>query len=181
MTGFEMLFAFYSLMLGLALANATTGFANVWRNREGAQIGTLVPLLCLVVVSYVPSQWLGFWVNRDVFTLTPFLLLTAMAVILPYVFLSQAMFPERPERWRTLDDYVLANAPVILGPLLIAPVIAVAVNLIYGSREWVEPVLRVLLTLALPVAMIWRPRLWLHRIGLAGMIAFNLFRLFNRG
>ena len=110
MTGFEMLFAFYSLMLGLALANATTGFADLLRDRETVRIGTLVPLLCLVVVTFVPSQWLGFWVNRQVFSLTPFLLLTAMAVVLPYVFLSQAMFPADRKRWASLDDYVLANA-----------------------------------------------------------------------
>ena len=55
MTGFEMLFAFYSLMLGLALANATTGFADLLRDRKTVKIGTLVPLLCIVVVTFVPS------------------------------------------------------------------------------------------------------------------------------
>ena len=114
------------------------------------------------------------------FSLTPFLLLTAMAVVLPYVFISQAMFPADRDRWGSLDDYVLANAGLILGPLMITPLIAVMVNQIYGSDEWVEPTLRILLTLIVPAAMIWKPGLWLHRVGLAGMIAFNLFRLFNR-
>ena len=64
--------------------------------------------------------------------------------------------------------------------MLITPLIAVMVNQIYGADEWVEPALRVLLTLVVPAAMIWKPGLWLHRVGLAGMIAFNLCRLFNR-
>ena len=35
MSGFEFLFSFYSLLLGLAVANVATGFADIWRGLKG--------------------------------------------------------------------------------------------------------------------------------------------------
>lgn len=50
MSGFEYLFTFYGLLLGLAVANVATGFADMWRSRE-AYVRAGLPL-CSVCSSY---------------------------------------------------------------------------------------------------------------------------------
>ena len=44
MSGFEFLFSFYGLLLGLAVANVTSSFADAWRSRSEWQVGTAPPL-----------------------------------------------------------------------------------------------------------------------------------------
>ncbi len=39
MGGFDFLFSFYSLLMGLAVARVATGFADMWRGRKTMVIG----------------------------------------------------------------------------------------------------------------------------------------------
>ena len=45
MSGFEFLFSFYGLLLGLAVANVTSSFADAWRSRSEWHVGAAPPLL----------------------------------------------------------------------------------------------------------------------------------------
>ena len=50
MSGFEFLFTFFSLLLGLAVANIATDFADMWRERNTRMAGTSTVLLGLFIL-----------------------------------------------------------------------------------------------------------------------------------
>ncbi len=112
----------------------------------------------------------------------PWQLLISVGVTLPQIFISQAMFPKNTERWRSLDDYYLTNARVLLGALLISPIVAVIANMAFGFRFNLTDAIRLALTLLLPAGLIFLRNRWAHAAGLlvvAGYyIASRLFVLF---
>lgn len=61
MGDFEYLFTFYALLLGLAIANVTTGFGDMWRERKVQPIGVCPPLLGLVVLIGGMNIWIRYW------------------------------------------------------------------------------------------------------------------------
>jgi hypothetical protein len=94
MNGFEFLFSFYSLLLGLAVANVATGFADIWRGRRETPVGTPTVLLGLLILFSAAQQWMSFWRGRDSLTMGRWQILVSIAVALPFVFISRAMPPE---------------------------------------------------------------------------------------
>jgi hypothetical protein len=105
MSGFEYLFTFYGLLLGLAVANVATGFADMWRGRADTKVGWATPLLGLFIMLGAAQQWVSFWGGRDSLTMGPWELLISIGVAFPYIFVSQGMFPRDQDRWPSLDDY----------------------------------------------------------------------------
>ena len=71
MNGFEFLFSFYSLLLGLAVARVATGFADMWRGRRDTVVGISPCLLGLLILFSAAQQWMSFWRGRDVLTMGP--------------------------------------------------------------------------------------------------------------
>lgn len=65
MTGFEFLFSFYGLLLGLAVAQVTSSFADTRRRRGNRRLGVVPPILGLFVLLAVAQQWASFWAGRD--------------------------------------------------------------------------------------------------------------------
>src|ERR1041385_6057846 len=128
MNGFEFLFSFYSLLLGLAVARVATGFADMWRARRDTAVGISPCLLGLLILFSAAQQWMSFWRGRDVLTMGPWQILVSIAAALPYVFVSQAMLPREQERWASLEDYYLAHSRVLLGVLLIPPIVSLSCN-----------------------------------------------------
>src|SRR4051812_45073128 len=116
MSGFEFLFSFYSLLLGLAVARVATGLADNWRMRAKTSFGISTLLLGIFVLLSVAQQWLSFWGARDVLTMGPWEVLTCMGMSLPYIFISQAMLPLEHASCTALDHHYLQNSR----PLLLA-------------------------------------------------------------
>jgi len=98
MGGFEFLFSFYSLLLGLAVARVATGFADMWRGRKNMVVGISPILLGLLILFSAAQQWMSFWRGRAVLTMGPWQILVSIAAALPYVFVSQAMLPREQDR-----------------------------------------------------------------------------------
>ncbi len=181
MNEFDFLFTFYGLLLGLALANSATGLADVWRGRDEIAIGICVPLLALVLLSFAMSQWYLAWNNRDALTIGQWPLIFAVGITLPFVFVSQAMTPRNPDRWESLDAYYLANRRVILGALTVSPVVSVLANVFY-YQSGLKPLdmLRLVLVVAVPLAMMATTRRRNHILGLLAISGYYLFfRLFD--
>lgn len=178
MDEFEFLFTFYGLLLGLALANVATGLADMWRSRDDIRLGICAPLLGLVILSFSIGQWHVAWAARIVLTVDAWTLLIAVGVTLPYVFVSQAMFPKDTAKWASLDDYYLGNAGAILGALLLSPLIAMVANsLMYGFGLGLQEGLRIVTSILIPAGLIWYRKRWAHCAGFAAMIGFNLYRM----
>jgi hypothetical protein len=182
MNGFDFLFSFYSLLLGLAVARVATGFADMWRGRKNMVIGISPVLLGLFILFSAAQQWMLFWETRSVWTMGPWPILVSIGLALPYVFVSQAMLPREQDTWASLEDYYMAHSRVLVGALLLPPVITLFYNFAQGnvfgfSRARIAIVFVV--RLGVPVLLIcWRQRL-VHRLGLAALTVTRIVGLFT--
>jgi hypothetical protein len=182
MSGFDFLFSFYSLLLGLAVARVATGFADMWRGRKNMVIGISPFLLGLFILFSAAQQWMLFWQARSVWTMGPWPILVSIGLALPYVFVSQAMLPREQDTWASLEDYYMAHSRVLVGALLLPPVITLCYNFARGnvfgfSHARIAVVIAV--RLGVPVLLIcWQQRL-VHRLGLAALTVTRIVGLFT--
>ena len=66
MSGFDFLFSFQSLLLGLAVARVATGFADMWRGRKDIVVGISPILLGLLSCCAVNRCQLGRRLTRPI-------------------------------------------------------------------------------------------------------------------
>jgi hypothetical protein len=182
MSGFDFLFSFQSLLLGLAVARVATGFADMWRGRKDMVVGISPILLGLFILFSVAHQWMTAWEARGVWTIGPWSILVCMGISLPYVFVSQAMLPREQDTWASLEDYYMAHSRVLVGALLLAPVISLSYNFargnIYGFSH-AHIATAFVVRLGIPVLLIgWQQRL-VHRLGLAALTVIRIVGLFT--
>lgn len=123
MGGFEFIFTFYSLLLGLAAANVATGLADVWRDKRGVKLGWFVPVLGFIVLLLLMRQWIAYWNAREVLTMSAPRLIIAASVALPFVFVSRLIFPGSSSA-ASLDDHFFAHRRAILVGLAASPLAA---------------------------------------------------------
>lgn len=179
MTGFEFLFTFYSLLLGLAVANIATDFADMWRDRHARLAGTSTALLGLFILLCVAQQWISFWAGRDTLEMGPTNLLVCIAIAFPYIFASQAMFPARQDDCTSLEDYYLTHSRVLLGVLLIPVLVSLGYNLFLGNlMDWPNTSFFVL-RIGIPLLLMAFQIKWLHRTGLVALIVTMLVRIYG--
>lgn len=175
MSGFEFLFSFYSLLLGLAVARVATGLADSWRMRVETPLGASTLLLGLLILLSAAQQWLSFWEGRDVLTMGPWEVLTCMGMSLPYIFISRAMLPHETDHCAHLDDYYLQNRRPLLLALLVPPTVGLAYNVAERGFHWSYAIYYAL-PMIVPVALAFSTRQWQHRAGL-GLLAGNVLVL----
>jgi len=182
MNGFDFLFSFYSLLLGLAVARVATGFADMWRGRKNMVIGISPILLGLLILFSAAHQWMSAWEARSVVTMGPWPILVSIGITLPYVFVSQAMLPREQDTWASLEDYYMAHSRVLIGALLLPPVITLCYNFARGNVfgfSHARIVVALAVRLGVPVLLIcWRQRL-VHRLGLATLTISRIVGLFT--
>jgi hypothetical protein len=150
MAGFDFLFEGFTLLLGLAMAEALGGYAAMLKLRArrrvpGAsdadnpqRIGLLLPLLILVVLGLLSTFWLDIYQAQNQI---PFNLATVLVMLLfigSYYVVASLLWPERPEDWADLDDYYFAHRKfVILALLGLSFVQSLLLELI--GIEWPDP------------------------------------------
>ena len=109
MSGFEFFFSFYGLILGLAMAELLTGFANVARIGRFRDLGWGTTLLGIEVAFEILIFWLAAWhnyqkVTPSIGTLTiPFLSGSA------YFVAAGIVFPRDDRQIGDLDAYFMAR------------------------------------------------------------------------
>jgi len=127
MSGFEMVFAMFGLLLGLAIAEVLAGFAQTWKaqlraevaGREPVRVGWLVPLLGLLVIMDQTAFWLHAYGLRAAIPLTFLSLLGVLAVVGGYYLLATFVFPDEPDAWPDFDDYYLRTNRIVIGGILL--------------------------------------------------------------
>ncbi|RYG85685.1 MAG: hypothetical protein EON59_11680 [Alphaproteobacteria bacterium] len=178
MSGFEYLFTFYGLLLGLAVANVATGFADMWRSRDDISPGWTTPMLGMFILLAAAHQWVSFWAAREGITMAPSTLLISMAVAFPYIFVSTGMFPRQHDKWRSLEDYYAAHSRVLMGALALPSVVSTTYNVVrFGPSdglEWLWLVPRI----GIPAVLMLTRRPLLHRIGLSLLCVLMLSKIF---
>lgn len=179
MSDFEFLFTFYSLLLGLSIANIATDFADMWRERHARMSSVSTILLGIFILICVAQQWISFWAVRDLMVMNPTNLLVCIAMSFPYIFVSQAMFPSVNDNWESLEDYYMAHCRVLHSVLLIPIVVGVIFNLYLGSLvAWPDATFYIL-RIGIPILLMAFRLKWLHRTGLILLIATMFVRIYN--
>lgn len=130
MQEFDALFAFYALLLGLAVANVATAFAEMYKARGRVMIGWTVPLLGAVVLTAACQQWLSLFRAQADMRLGAGELLVCLAMALPYIFISQVIRP-RYDEVASLETYYAQHRTVLVGALLIPVLASTIVNVVY--------------------------------------------------
>ncbi|MBN9478910.1 MAG: hypothetical protein J0I52_01605 [Bordetella sp.] len=115
MSEFDALFAFYVLLLGLAVANVATAFAEMYKVRGRVVIGWTVPLLGVVVLGAACQQWLTLFRAQADMKLGLGELLICLAMALPYIFISQVIRPRHDEA-SSLEAYYAEHRRILVGP-----------------------------------------------------------------
>jgi hypothetical protein len=179
MSGFEFLFTFYSLLLGLSIANIATDFADMWRERHARMSSVSTIFLGIFVLICVAQQWISFWALREIIVMNPTNLLICIAMSFPYIFVSQAMFPSVNDSWESLEDYYMAHCRVLQSVLLIPIAVSVGFNLYLGSLAAWPDTTFFIFRIGIPILlMVFRVK-WLHRIGLILLIATMFERIYS--
>jgi hypothetical protein len=179
MSAFEALFAFYGLLLGLAIAAVASGFGEQLRRRRVRPVGWLVPLLGVYVLLTATHQWLSFWDARDELTMRPAHLFMALAMALPYIFVAQVMFPASDDDIADGDAHYLADRRIFLGVLMLPPAFSLAFNLAVNPAIFTDDIPGDLLAWIFPLVVLAalipiRRRAW-QLAGLLLLIANRLW------
>lgn len=175
MPGFDYLFEAFTLLLGLAVAEALGGLARLikWRARVGvrgaaSRIGWLLPLQAIVVVLHQTSFWVSMFDMRATLPFHYLSLVGVLTVVGAYYLLSTLLFPDEFDDWPDLDDYYHAHRRLVwFGVLAIALVTAFA-------EGFYSPDLSQAAIDAAPVA--WNVALSAELIGTVALLAIPFVR-----
>ena len=139
MSGVDLLFQLFALLLGFSVAELLAGLARSSRIRSGAtltstaaiRIGWLVPLLALLVLVDQTHFWLTAFELRGYFSFDYATLLGILVIVGGYYVVSTFVFPDDPEHWPHFDDYYLKTNRTVLAGMI-------AINLItFGYAVYV--------------------------------------------
>ena len=118
---FELVFALFGLLLGLAIAEVLGGFSRAVKLRRSAKpvrVGWLTPLLGLVVILDLTSFWIVAYDAREQLGADYLTLIAVLAIVGTYYLAASLIFPDDPEQWPDFDEhYDRQNRAVILGLL----------------------------------------------------------------
>ena len=178
MTGFEFLFTFAGLLLGLAVAAVATGFADMWRVRDTMTIGLATPLLGIYILLAAAGAWVSLWGAREFLTMGPGELLRSVSMAMPYIFVAQAMFPFQHDKWTSLEDYYLRHHRVLLAVLIIPSGVSFLYNLAVGYQPHIFDVLGYGVPLLVPAVLIVWSRPTVQWLGLAVLSLNALLLMF---
>jgi hypothetical protein len=141
MTNFELFMAFFGLLLGLALAELMSGFANLARAKDRPKIGLITPALGLFVfLSIMVSLLDAFRKLQDVpVSLIGFALPTLIGIA--HFVAAIATVPRDLGSWESLDDYFFQRRAWSAGMLLAATVLTIGIELRFTTEmirnaEW---------------------------------------------
>lgn len=125
MSPFELVFAAYGLLLGLAFAEVLGGFARTLKLKRAAKpvrVGWLTPLLGLVVMLDLTSFWLLAFDAREQIGANYPTLIGVLAMVGIYYLSASLIFPEVPEEWPDFDEWYDKQNRMVIGGLLAANV-----------------------------------------------------------
>ena len=121
MSPFDLVFALFGLLLGLAIAEVLGGFSRALKLKRGARavrIGWLTPLLGLVVILDLTSFWIIAYEARDQLSANYLTLIAVLAIVGTYYLAATLIFPDDPQEWPDFDEhYDRQNRAVVFGLL----------------------------------------------------------------
>ncbi|RYY22424.1 MAG: hypothetical protein EOP62_23205 [Sphingomonadales bacterium] len=128
MSQFEFFMTFYSLLLGLGVAELMLGFANILRAKVRPRLGLLTPLLGVAIFLQAMATFLDAWLKLQDVALNFGGLAIPTLIGLCFFVLGTVAVPRDLEDWPSLDDYFYSTRRWSIGLLL-------AVNLLIIGYE----------------------------------------------
>lgn len=139
MTAFDLVFALFGLLLGLAVAEVLGGFARVLKLKRAAKpvrVGWLTPLLGLFVILDLTSFWGTAYNLRNQMDATYLTLAVVLAIVGVYYMAASLIFPDAPEEWPDFDLWYDRQNRMVIGGLLFANILSLIGQ---GVLETIRP------------------------------------------
>lgn len=118
MSGFDVVFALFGLVLGLAITEVLAGFSRVLKMRREVHVGWLVPLLGFVVLLDLTAFWSQAYDMRDILSANLLTLNIVMMIVGAYYLIATLVFPDDPDKWPDFDVYYETINRKVLGGML---------------------------------------------------------------
>lgn len=180
MSGADLVFQLFALLLGLSVAELLAGLARSWRIQVGAaragdgsvRVGWLVPLLALLVLSDQTHFWIAAYGLRSAAAFDYATLLGVLAIIGGYYVVSTFVFPDHPEQWPDFDEYYLRTNRIVVGGMASINVATIIYAAAAGSVPLQDaPVMRS--SISIVAALLFLPglvALWFVKSGRANLV-----------
>jgi hypothetical protein len=120
MSQFEFFFAFYGLILGLAVAEVLNGLGGVLRARELKRVGVPTALATAFLLLVIAATWIDAWNSLQTVSLTFAGLARPFLVAVCYYLCAVILFPKDLNDWPSLDVYFAERKAAFFGLILIA-------------------------------------------------------------
>jgi hypothetical protein len=117
---FSFFFAFYGLILGLAVAELLGGFAGLVRAKALKALEPQIALAALLTFIVICATWIDAWRSLQGVTLDFAGLWAPILVATFYYLAAAAAFPRESEGFDSLDSYFVQRKKFIVGMLLLA-------------------------------------------------------------
>ena len=128
---FSFFFAFYGLILGLAVAELLGGFAGMVRSQALKKIETQTALVAILTFVLIVATWVDTFtmsqgISLGFHDLWPPILLGTF-----YYLAAAVIFPRDPDQFRHLGSYFAARRQFVIGMLFAAELVD-----FYANRYW---------------------------------------------
>lgn len=183
MSQFEFFMTFYSLLLGLGVAELMLGFTNLLRRKVRPRLGLLTPLLGAAIFLEAMATFLDAWIKLQDVALNFRGLAIPTLIGLCFFVLGTIAVPRDLEEWSSLDDYFRATRRWTMGLLLAVNLLIIAYEIplvanLYATGK-TATVIRYLIVNGVLLAMVLtallaRPRA-IIAAALAGLSLFFLY------
>lgn len=120
MDRFSFFFAFYGLILGLAVTELLGGFAGMVRARAIRKLEPQTVLLALLTFVIICAGWLDAWATMKTVTLNFAGLWAPILIGTAYYLAAAVIFPRDPAKYEELATYYSERKRFILSLLIIA-------------------------------------------------------------
>lgn len=133
---FSFFFAFYGLILGLAVAELLGGFAGMVRGRALKKMEAQTALTALLTFVLIVATWVDtFWMSKSI-TLNFGDLWAPILVATFYYLAAAVIFPRDPRQYPHLRAYFAARRKFIIGMLFAAELVDLYLNRAYLTGKY---------------------------------------------
>jgi hypothetical protein len=183
MSQFEFFLAFYSLMLGLGVAQLLGGFGNLLRETPTPRLGLIMPLLGLQLLLELLSNFVYAWHKFDSIPITlPGLVLPTLIGV-AYYLAATIITPANFGELQTLDDYFDRRQRWIVGLMLAANILVEAIALQHpertigagGDGNYVRLALTLAWLFGSYLILLLSRRRWLQVLSVLSLMSFYLY------
>ena len=120
---FSFLFAFYGLLLGLAVTEIVAGFSRAYDERAVRPLGVMAPLFAVLLFLDLITFWVSAWEWRALNSVEFAHAVGAAVVALLYYFAATQVFPKEGDV-DTLTNHILQHRRAVVFCVIVSNVIA---------------------------------------------------------